>query len=1015
MCFFQLPFSRQFEFVPSVPGEIYVSCQIYPDMLCRVVVMPTLPPRVAHTLPWSSTQRKKTNGLPSPLRVGSVASVAALSRLNGSFPAPAQRQGRQLTLDSSLSPYGNGAGSTTHPFSPTPQPCHSPQMPHDSWKGSQNYLVHGEVGLGERFWLRKSNSTSSFGDVSDTLSSSVMDSDDGPDEYYTDMQPPPLPLSKQLSADDMVETSESVFGKDDYEDMVPPFGYAFENTYGQYEDSTDTHPDAVVYVEDFKFQPFQLVIPLGSIVKFQSVSHASMHKLTCVGAFEGVTLECSQSSTFLHHFDTLGEFCVKNEIFSFMECVICVVPVKEVAAAGEEENSADDKDKEFSPSPTFICPIDHNKYDPILSGNVALTDDVKKYYDHIDGLWQHCNDENKSVVMNQAHLNPLTLLGSFSRLPNIGLGGDSPPLSSAKSSPAKAEQQFLKASVDWGLAVEDLSDDDVDIHDSDDDDSGRNDDKISTQAGISACGPNEGEDNIHTTAVIQMMVAQSSEDELGSGSGCGSGYGSGPGDSTVKKKRKKRKKKKSSKIAIEAGSSWNGEINVAEGAVEAKEEDDTTKAVTTESCTPDTEAVLSVSNHFDLNAVVESQVFEEHPPSPPSVSIQTKEDGDLNSVQDVSTLHEGPEKSDGGFTTEIPTEYKDTPSSAKKSKKKKKGTTQVHSKSVLPISVNHGSTLPPLSVVLEDDGVSSAEAQRPEVPIPVESPIQNSLFNKQKPADTQSKGNARVKGDGKVTTAVSTISSTDQSNHSDVKLLENMSKLSMNDPSSNRLPRKKKRSDKLTSADDKSVRLLTDPVSSAVGVGVSCNATSASAAPISSTNLSAATLVKNKGDRDRFASSAATPAVLDLPPSPESEFTIPTHPAAMSKKPNKLISILHSASAALRSKAKHESTASGVIEPVLSEDLPDHLMLSPSTEVSDPSVREVSNQGEPKENVDTAVHLHSHVSVSNKTIHVASSGGISDFQHAAEKEIRDFFMERMYNHYCVFSCDLTCCCCNRLD
>ena len=459
----QLPLSRRYEFVPPGPGEIFVSCQIYPDMGCRIVVMPSPPvPRSAlSAVQWapSTSQRKKQTSIPSPLRVGSASSSTALARLNGSFPL-SQRHTRQSSMDS-FSPSGSGNTVSLSKCSPKGQ---SPLV-------AQCMLMQGVLGMAERTWLGKTLSASSLGELSDTLSSSVMDSDDGPDDFssYTDMLLT-QPLGNQASTSGLsllrLEGSE----EDDYMDSLPGvYGYGKHDLYGSacgHFEEMDT-PDFTVRVEDFKFSPSQVDIPVGSSVKFQSVSHASMHKLTCVGAFDGMALECSEDS-FTFTFDNTGEFVVKNEIFSFMACVVSVRPVEETEQSVE---SASDLDESRDHSPTVICTIGHSEYDPLQASWDTVDDDVRKYYDHMDGTGRGAGEETGDQI-DPVDVLPVSPSGSAVSgcLPENEVQAS--PLSTGKgtcsaseASPGRQEQLFLMASVDWGLTADDMSDEEVERED----------------------------------------------------------------------------------------------------------------------------------------------------------------------------------------------------------------------------------------------------------------------------------------------------------------------------------------------------------------------------------------------------------------------------------------------------------------------------------------------------------------------------------------------------------------------
>jgi plastocyanin len=79
-----------------------------------------------------------------------------------------------------------------------------------------------------------------------------------------------------------------------------------------------------VYIEDFAFRPATITVPVFSKVDFITYGNAS-HKLNCDDEYEGVSLEGS-GACYSHVFKKLGKYRVRDEIFSFMCCVIHVVP-----------------------------------------------------------------------------------------------------------------------------------------------------------------------------------------------------------------------------------------------------------------------------------------------------------------------------------------------------------------------------------------------------------------------------------------------------------------------------------------------------------------------------------------------------------------------------------------------------------------------------------------------------------------------------------------------------------------
>ena len=78
-----------------------------------------------------------------------------------------------------------------------------------------------------------------------------------------------------------------------------------------------------VYIEDFAFRPATLTVTIDSKVDFITDGNAS-HKLNCDDEYEGVSLE-GTGACYSHVFKRVGKYRVRDEIFSFMCCVIHVV------------------------------------------------------------------------------------------------------------------------------------------------------------------------------------------------------------------------------------------------------------------------------------------------------------------------------------------------------------------------------------------------------------------------------------------------------------------------------------------------------------------------------------------------------------------------------------------------------------------------------------------------------------------------------------------------------------------
>lgn len=384
----QLPYSGHFTFVPQIAGEIFVSCQIYSDMACRIVVINPPPPALATFSSGIYDAKKKLQQHAQNYSPRVHLNAKYSQTLTGSFPVTNK----------------SFKGETDSPATRLPSPktsSPSPTFPlHPSYLGvaERSYAKSGPLSI-----------SSSFGDAN-SVASSILDSDDGPEEeLYYFATPAEIPLE--------LEIPES----NDSEHISPPGNFLFTPHYASVSlEVFSIHSDFIVDVEDFKFRPSHLTIWSGQTVLFRSCGQASMQKLSCLGEFDGIPLDSSKTSTFYHTFSNIGTFIVKNEIFSFMECEITVSRRDHKHLEGQKESL--------------------NVAEVSLEGQ---NEEIQRYYQHI-----HSEDRFR----------PIPLIGSFSKLsPNGKVEGNQ---SMIASSP-KAFQSHLIASVDWSMELDEFSDEDL--------------------------------------------------------------------------------------------------------------------------------------------------------------------------------------------------------------------------------------------------------------------------------------------------------------------------------------------------------------------------------------------------------------------------------------------------------------------------------------------------------------------------------------------------------------------------
>jgi hypothetical protein len=445
----QLPYSGKFVFIPNIAGEIFVTCQIYSDMTCRVVVINPPPPAplppasftsASHGMYDSKRKLQQHTQTYSPRLPFSSSSNKFSQSLTGSFPITHSTKPLPF-LDED--PLPDSCSQSLPPFSPNPIQSLS------STDNTSLPLSSSFLGISEKLYFHSSGPlsiSSSFGDAN-SVASSVLDSDDGPDDdllYFQTSATTSMAL--ELHAPESAEHPPHV----ELDRLSPSINnFPLTPRYAPISSrlSADLSPDAVVYVEDFKFQPSRLELQVGQTVLFQSTGHASMQKLSCFGEFEGVPLDSSESespsSHFLYTFLNLGIFLVKNEIFSFMECEIVVIARSEQQGQGEGEMVGDmveDGDVEDAES------------------SAIFDDEIQKFYQHLNYQSHHPSSPSTSVSVTSPAAatvpaapprdgslgRPIPLLGSFSAISPKG----------------PSTQHHLMASVDWGLGAEEFSDDD---------------------------------------------------------------------------------------------------------------------------------------------------------------------------------------------------------------------------------------------------------------------------------------------------------------------------------------------------------------------------------------------------------------------------------------------------------------------------------------------------------------------------------------------------------------------------
>lgn len=398
----QHPFSRVHRIVPSCPGEIYVRCQIYTDMTCRVVVLPSY--FTGGQLPGFSASSAATS---------TTAALLGMKQTSSPVSSPKRYKGQVVDGAKTFSPSSSTAhtggarvlhsGSCLGDGNPGEFVFTVPPPLHSSFHGVAE--IHSNMPL----YSPHASSIGSIGEASDSMScyshSSAIDSDDGTvltrsGSGSTSSTPhKAAALSRRggaggrgaalFSFPDEAETPPRSCDTGDedeqhpqhyvipwYPNLTSPMsksspsrlslgkggGFAYydaeddEGSSGSGDGMSPTELQdqdclaGTVLVEDFRFQPTHLTIEQGSSVRFVSVSHASVHKLSCNSSsgssrnspqsspeksagsaiapeFENRTLESNSNchSEFVHLFKKLGTFVVVNEIFSFMSCEINVV------------------------------------------------------------------------------------------------------------------------------------------------------------------------------------------------------------------------------------------------------------------------------------------------------------------------------------------------------------------------------------------------------------------------------------------------------------------------------------------------------------------------------------------------------------------------------------------------------------------------------------------------------------------------------------------------------------------
>ena len=187
--------------------------------------------------------------------------------------------------------------------------CPSPKT--SSSSGGSGFWHGSTLGVGQCFF----GSQGSIGDVSETNSTdSFADSDD----YYC--------LDGPHGGKGLVLDSPSA-------SIFDPDGFSYGTLSGDlsyWPGAADGFTPLRVLVQDFKFRPEEVTVEAGTFVQF-SVKGNATHKLSCEGAFLDIMFDGIKSN-FVHKFGTPGKFVVKNDVFSFMTCVIHVTAAAAVTA-----------------------------------------------------------------------------------------------------------------------------------------------------------------------------------------------------------------------------------------------------------------------------------------------------------------------------------------------------------------------------------------------------------------------------------------------------------------------------------------------------------------------------------------------------------------------------------------------------------------------------------------------------------------------------------------------------------
>lgn len=391
----QHPYSRVFRVVPLCPGEIYVRCQIYTDMSCRIVILPSyqgsglLPGFSSSSTSTTAAMLSKASNASSPQRYkGQVTNSTIILPIKSTCTQTKDRLSRldsgangdtkSIVLDSSrypplstsfhgvaevltntpmYSPHASSIGSVGGDMSDS-QSCHSFSTAIDSDDGT---IITRSVGSapstpGRYAHVDENDKRFPLDPVTPPRGgkpSLNWDDIESGDDHYSQHYKVPW-HSSLASPMNKSSPSRSGFGKGEgfaYFDAEDEDVSSGGNSSGLVptDERDSIGASETVMVEDFRFQPTHLTIEQGCAIRFVSVSHASVHKLSCCSSsnnssintqispeknlavgipeFENRTLESdsSNSNEFVHTFQSLGTFIVVNEIFSFMSCEITVV------------------------------------------------------------------------------------------------------------------------------------------------------------------------------------------------------------------------------------------------------------------------------------------------------------------------------------------------------------------------------------------------------------------------------------------------------------------------------------------------------------------------------------------------------------------------------------------------------------------------------------------------------------------------------------------------------------------